>query len=88
MTKIEGRARGHGDAAGGPGIIAVEIQGAVGDLGESAVGVGTIQGQGSDARLRQAESGCAVADSSADGEVVAGGERDVVAEGDRPRAEV
>ena len=88
MTKIEGRARGHGDAAGGPGIIAVEIQGAVGDLGESAVGVGAVQGQDADAGLRETEGGGAVTDGSADGEVVAGGERDVVAEGDRPRAEV
>ena len=89
VAKIEGRSRGYGDAARGPGVIPVEGQAAVGEGGEAAIGIGAVKDQDAGARLRQAEGGGAVADGSADGQSLGGdGGDDVVPERHGPRAEV
>ena len=88
MAYIQDRAGGHGDTACRAGVVSGQDQGAIGEIGESAVGVDAAQGQDSSSRLREPESAGAVTDGSADRQRVTQGGDDGVRHRDRSGAQV
>ena len=89
MTDVQSGAGSHGDAPRSTRIISIQRQVAVGQGGESAVGIGAVQDQDARSRLGQAEGSGAIADGSADGQGLGGDSSDdIIPKRHGPSAEV